>query len=168
MSFTIPSGIFQKYYDVVDELIDNEYIGSTCVLYFPKINVECSNCYFDSINHKSSNKYKTGGPISFDFGICPYCHGVGLIDDVETKDINARLYWNPHDWKKITNIVSPNASILMIGYQTDLSHLIRADYIKIHKNTDIKQLYQCVLEGQPHPHGFKKDRYYWTYLKIIS
>lgn len=58
--------------DMINEL------GKNFVVHYPPILTPCSNCFYDSINKRSSNRYRPGGPEVFPDGAeCPVCRGVG-------------------------------------------------------------------------------------------
>lgn len=165
MSFTIPSGIFQQYYDVVDELIDNSYTSKTCTIVFPPIIVDCNNCttvYFGGI---SKNVYENGGPAPFNLGNCPICGGNGKKELASTDTINLRVYYKTKDWVKVANINIPNADAQVIGYLTDLPKLRRAQRVEITDPSGIL-VWRCSLSGEPYLHGFG-NRYFVAFLKRI-
>lgn len=165
MSFTIPSGIFQHYYDVVDELIDNAYTSKTCTLVFPPLIVDCNNCtlvYFGGI---SKNVYENGGPAPFNIGSCPICGGNGKKEESVTDTINLRVYYRPKDWVTVANIKIPDADAQVIGYLSELPKFRRAQKIQITDPSEVL-VWTCELRGEPYLHGFG-NRYFVAFLKRI-
>lgn len=156
----IPNELFLLYRDWADELIDNENIGVNCTLYFNHKKQECPNCIFDSFNGKSSNKYKTGGPVEFTLGICPWCHGEGYFSEEYTEVIRLRTYWNKKDWKKFGNIEIPDGGAMIIGYLTDLPKLEKANYVSLVNEQQGYSKFDFNLSGAPILHGFTKNRYF--------
>lgn len=84
-NFTHLQNLYNKQMDM---LLASTGLTTKCELNFgiAKKNI-CPNCIYDPGLKKSSNKYKTGGPIPFALGqICPYCYGAGLNGE-EKKEI---------------------------------------------------------------------------------
>jgi hypothetical protein len=161
MAFSIPSGIFSLYYEVVDEFIDNPYIGESCTLVFPPKLVSCANCTTVNFGGVSKNVYAHGGPMPFNTGVCPLCGGNSIKEEDVTDTINLRIYYRTKDWIKVVGINFPQADAQIIGYLSDLPKLKRA--LKI----ILLSSWTCTLSGEPFPHGFGKDRYFVGFLKRV-
>lgn len=160
----IPSGIFNTYYNVVDELIDNNFIGKSCTIYYPPVSVSCDNCTTAHFGGISKNVYRSGGPAPFNRGSCPLCGGNGTKESETTATLRLRIYWSKKDWVKQGNIQVPEADVMIMGYSTDLSKILNMNYIKlINEQTLLDGNY--TLEGTPFYHGFGHNRYFVAYLK---
>lgn len=58
-----------------------------------------NNCVYDPISGKSSNRYKSGGPIPFPDGqTCPHCNGEGRVGDEQTEDVYLCVLWENKFW----------------------------------------------------------------------
>lgn len=161
----IPSGLKTIYNTFADTMIDNDMIGQTCTLYFPGKQIECPNCIFSGgFGGAGSNVYKTGGPAPFTYGNCPLCNGKGKKEVEVTASVRLRCYFNKKDWRSVSpNIQIPDATMMTIGYLTDLPNIKSCSYIEaVNKQTNyLKERYK--LAGEPHTHGFYKDRYFIAY-----
>jgi hypothetical protein len=163
MAITLPSDIWERYYEAADFFIDS--LGEPCTVYYPPIKTECSNCVISFFNGISTNVYRHGGPAPFSFGVCPLCGGNNLAEVETTASLQLRIYWQKRDWIKVAEIiVVPDAEVQVIGYLTDLSKLRQANFIKLVTNQkQIETKYE--LAGEPFFWGFKKDRYFVAFLK---
>lgn len=83
-NFAQLQSIYNKHMDL---LLAQDGLTTKCELNFGITNREiCPNCIYDPGLKKSSNKYKSGGPIPFTLGqLCPYCYGAGWSGE-ETKE----------------------------------------------------------------------------------
>lgn len=163
--FTIPSGIFQTYFDACDELINNANIGVDCELVYPPKRETCSCQGFYG---QSGSSYRSGG-IGTSFGSCTLCDNKGFKEVSQTESIRLRCYWTKKEWRKIVpSIQFPDADVMIIGYLTDLSKLNNADEIRMISNlkTDY-QIWKFSLAGECFPWGFGKSRYFVGYLKRV-
>jgi hypothetical protein len=164
MSLNIPSGMFNKYYEACDEFINNNFIGRSCTLVYPPINVACDH-NLNPEGFTAGNVYEHGGPAPFNFGICPDCGGSGYKQQSSTGTIRLRIYWSPKDWRRIAgNLVVPDAEAQVIGFTSDLANLQKAQYVLLigeQLNIEIRMQ----LAGEPFLHGFGKNRYFVAYLK---
>ena len=59
--FTLSDDIKSVVTDALDDLITE--LGKDCRLVYPPRFVPCGNCIYDPIAGKSSNHWKSGGPI---------------------------------------------------------------------------------------------------------
>ncbi len=158
----IPSGLKTLYNQYADALIDHDMTSSLCTLYYPSRRENCTNCVFTGGfgGGGSSSVYRTGGPAPFNFGNCPMCSGKGFRESEQTEDIRLRTYVSRKDWRTIVpNIQNPDATMMTIGYLTDLPKILKCAHIEImiHTSGYSKKLF--VLDGKPFPHGFYHDRY---------
>ena len=155
--------IFDKYNDFVDDFINSNF-GVDCILQYPPKELACINCIYDVKSKKSTNKYKTGGPISFTFGVCPWCNGRGSKQDIATDTIKLRVYWERKSWLKIgipLNI--PDGAVQAIGFLSDFPNIKKAQKIILNSTQSGYANWEYTLYGDPMPHGFKRNRYIITY-----
>lgn len=85
--------------DAIDDMI--AVWGKQCQLIFPQTGqVFCPNCVWDSMTRRSSNVYKSGGPVPFgQGGFCPVCGGKGVMPPpAKTKTITMIVRWNPGEF----------------------------------------------------------------------
>ena len=161
----LSSTIFDKYKEFADDFI-NDNFGVNCTLEYPPKELACINCIYDMKSRKSTNKYKTGGPIPFTFGVCPWCGGKGFKEDIVTETIKMRVYWDRGSWVKIgipLNI--PDGSVQSIGFLADFPKIKQAQKVILNSDQSGINVWEYSLYGEPVPHGFKRDKYiimYWT------
>ena len=87
----------------IDEIIRG--LGVNCRLIYKGSKWEpCPNCYVNPQTGKSTGTYKTGGPISFSTGVCPYCKSHGRVTTDTSEDIQMAVIW---DQKQFMNTVVP-------------------------------------------------------------
>lgn len=179
VDFEIPESIIDEHEWVADEFIDGPF-GKICLLEYPQIDSECPNCYFDLQTKRSTNIYKTGGPIPFEnYTTCPHCGGAGRSSVAPTTDsIRFRVYWKPGNWLDMSRgsqdstsnplISSPEADCRIIGYMTDLPKVERAAFILVQSGLQTTRRWRCVREGEARPHGFRGNRYFQQPLKRVG
>jgi len=167
--FDIASAIIDEYEWIADEFIDGEF-GCPCRLIFPSKWSECTNCKIDLKTGRSSNIYKSGGPISFqNHTLCPMCNGRGREELPQTEDIRLRVYWDPRSWIDIgVPIGNPDGTAMTIGYIANLPALERMDNIILHTDLINVRKYVMQREGEAVPHGLSKDRYFIQYMRRVS
>lgn len=163
--FTIPSGFFDRYYEMCDLFINDNHIGKQCTLYFPPVKSECNNCVVNHFGGISTNVYRNGGPAPFQ-GSCPVCGGNGYREEEVSASIRLRIYHEKKDWIKVSNILIPDAEVMVIGYATDLPNVRRANEIRlISEQAGVDQRYQ--LAAEPFLHGFGHNRYFMAFLRRV-
>jgi hypothetical protein len=168
--FEIPSSLIDEHEWVSDEFIDGPF-GKDCLLEFPQIDSECPNCFFDPISKRSTNIYKTGGPISFtDHTTCPHCGGAGRSAIApETEAIRLRVYWSAGKWGSMSPLMgNPEADCRVIGYTEHLPKFERAAFMLIQSGLQTTRRWRCVREGEARPHGFRGNRYFQQVLKRVG
>ena len=174
---TIPfSGIFANpafkniFTNAIDSLLTNNALTVPCQLIFQNTTFNsCPNCLYDTMSGKSTSIYKTGGPIVFNKGICPYCHGLGNIAADNTQTVNLMVIWDYKQWIGWHGV--PELTMTPFGHAQTLCSVSLLPAIKAAKNiildTDVqayvKHLFLRVSE--PNPIGFGKDSYIATMWK---
>lgn len=164
MTISIPSSFWNKYVEACDFFIDDDHIGRSCTLVYPPKRESCVNC-ITMVGSSTANVYRDGGPMPFRFGSCPMCGGSGYKEVETTDTIRLRIYWSRADWiRLVTNIVSDDAEVMVIGYISDLPKFRKADtYLLAKDNNEDK--YRTTKAGDATPWGFGKNRYFVAYLK---
>ena len=77
----INSDFKQLFTDALSALFYDDALTLPCTIYYGTTKYEdCSNCVYDPIGQKSSNKFQDGGPVPFPFGnICPVSQSRSLF-----------------------------------------------------------------------------------------
>jgi len=164
MTINIPNSIWDKYYEACDFFLDDNHIGRASTIVYPPKRVDCTNCV-TPVGSTTTNVYRHGGPMPFNFGSCPMCGGNGYKEEESTDSIRLRIYWSRADWIRIVNsIVAEDAEVMVIGYMADITTFRRASNILLaddNKEAD----YRATVVGKPTPWGFGRDRYFVGFLK---
>ena len=165
---SIPQALYDKYNEICDDFINLNF-GQTCRLLYPPKRTACENCVYDTITQRSSGVYKNGGPVSFSFGICPWCDGVGFKETENTDDIKMRVYWERRSWIKINIPINiPDGMIQTIGFMTDVPKIKQAQVVIINPNLSGIQTWSYTLSADPVPHGLgPSKRYFIAYWKRV-
>ena len=163
MTFNVDPSLWEKYYEIVDWMIDDNHIGNTCTLLYPPKRVACSSC--QQPVGGGSNVFQHGGSGPFNFPDCPMCGGSGYKNQVVTEDIKLRVYWRRKDWIRVGDSMHvDSADAQIIGYLSDLPKLKKASELLVCSHQSAEKI-KMKLSGKPVPHGFKKDRYFVAYLE---
>lgn len=158
------------YKSFIDELMRNGSLSLPCKLIYEGSSfTECSNCNLDPVSHKSSNTYKSGGPLLFSDGqICPYCRGLGGVyaEAYDTKDLLVLFdykYWINFNSK----IHSPDGMIQTISKLEDYAKLKTCN--KLIVDTSIQDYTESYFQrnSEPQPCGFGESSYFFTFWKKI-
>lgn len=130
--FSIDDEIKSIIQDGLDDLITE--LGKNCRLVYPSTKWEsCDNCIYDPIGQKSSNRWRSGGPISFPNGTaCPQCNGQGRRSVVVTEDITLLCELNPLKFVvpiRGVDIRVPNAFLQTKGFLTEANKIKKCDHL---------------------------------------
>ena len=100
----ISSNMKGLFKDAIDALLEDTALTLPCTLYYGVTRWEsCSNCTYDPIGKKSSNRYQDGGPVPFPFGgVCPVCNSVGKRPVITTDTLNLAVIFNYKDFLQIS------------------------------------------------------------------
>jgi hypothetical protein len=153
--------------DMIDALIEGHAVP--CLLEFSGTRfVSCINCIYSPATGKSSNKYLTGGPAPFSFGICPICHGAGKIEDPQTEPVQLAVLWNSKEWIVDVAVDTPDEYVQTLCEVSLLSTLKKANILTV--NTDIIGYTQNRFErdNEPQPCGLGQSSHIWTMWKRIA
>lgn len=166
MTFSLPSGLFNDYYRVCDELLSNEYTSELCTLVYPPKKVAC-DCP-TLANGGTNNVTNFGGPSSFFNNSCSTCGGQGYKEVANAENIRLRLDFDVKAWRREAESLDiADASVKVIGSIVNISKIQRANRIEIIIQEDGYGTQSYALAGSPNLHGFGKDRYFFAFLKKI-
>jgi hypothetical protein len=158
---------FKQYHkEMIDAVLISCSVPCRLIYSATRFN-ECANCYYDVIGGKSSNRYRSGGPIPFHHGVCPVCNGVGKIQNIETEDINLSPIWNSKDWYSIglTQVSMADISVQTMSKMVTYPKLVRATSIVINTSIEAYGMPEFVRVGRPEPCGFGGDYFVITSWK---
>jgi len=166
----ITNDLKNLYKSMIDELLRSGSLSLPCkLIYEASFFNKCLNCNYDPISNKSSNTYKSGGPLVFADGqICPYCRGLGGTYD-QAYDIRDLLvifdykYWVNFNSK----IHSPDGLIQTISKLEDYPKINTCN--KLIVDTNIQNYTESYYQrnSEPQPAGFGESSYFFTYWKKI-
>jgi hypothetical protein len=161
------------YTDGIDALLQDDAMTVPCTLIMQDTSrTDCPNCVRDNVTGKSSNKYTPGGPRPFYTGICPYCHGAGIITSDDEEEIYLIALWDYKDWVNWKG--SDERSRYPENYVQTMSKISTITKIKRAKelivNTDLEEYAQnrFTRDGSPQPCGWGQDSYIFTMWKRIQ
>lgn len=168
MTLNIPNSIWDKYKEACDYFIDG--LGSQCTLIYPPLKEDCNNCHGNTmIGGGSTSIYSKGNPAMFGGGICPACKNSGFIEREQTGTIQLRIYWSKKEWALVApGVQAPDADVMIIGYLNDLPSLRRSNEIILVSDKTKYNTWRFTVSVEPFPHGFKKDRYFISFLKRVG
>lgn len=167
INFKILQDLYNKH---INSLLASDGLTTECVLNYgiSKKNF-CPNCIFDVNLKKSSNKYKTGGPIPFVNGmICPHCNGIGYYGEIKSNQIYLAILWDYKKWiSPPLNISNPEGYIQTICHKSNLAKIRQAKDITVILN---RQLSNPVFElyEEPTPAGLGDNEYLFCMWKKIG
>lgn len=160
MAINVPESIFDKYYEVIDSTFD--IFGVICqlvsinkveeIIYNPNNNIPEKN---------SINAHRVRGG--------DYERQNKIIREIEVlTDIKLKVYWDQKSWIGVGgDIVVPDGSIQTIGFMSDLSKVLQAKALIVHKG--IKDYKEIRFErmGEHIPMGLRQNRYFGCMWKRI-
>lgn len=164
--FTIDSSIISLYQQGMNTIISQ--LGKDCVLIYPPKVTMCPNCIYDPNSKRSSNRYKTGGPIQFPNGaICPYCNGVGNISSPVEETVRMRIIYRPKDYRNFGIQVQDPSSLVKATCGIDyLPKIQQAAYLRLDSEVNGFVQYICEKVSAPKPHGMQHSKYVISYWQI--
>lgn len=167
-NFKYLQGLYKRE---IDSILAPDGLTTKCLLNYgtSKKNI-CINCIFDNNLKKSSNKYKSNGPVPFTDGmICPYCNGIGFYGESTSEEIYLAILWDNKKWvKPPINIVDPDNYIQTI---------CGIDYLyKIKQAKDLTVILSDILSNpiyelaqDPTPAGLGDNKYlFCTWKKVAN
>lgn len=163
------SSLQSIYNRQMDLLLASNGLTTKCQLNFGVTNKQlCPNCIYDPILKKSSNKYKSGGPLEFTLGmLCPYCNGIGVYGRENTETIYMAIIADNRKW------INPPINIAIADNM--IQSICSAKYASIIKQSkSMTVLYsttndnpQYTLYGDPNSTGLGDNNYIFCMWKNI-
>lgn len=148
--FTLTPSIKGIAQQAITDLISQ--LGKDCTLIWPPRATPCPDCLPDLIGKKSSNRWRTGGPVWFpDGSICPMCQGKGQLFEEKTKTIKMLCAWSPKDFflKVPFNIQVPDNQIQTKGFIADMPDVLQARRMRVESAVQPYIHYEFDLKTEP-------------------
>ena len=164
----ITSEMKTLFTNAIDALLEDDACMVPCTLIFGDTRwTDCSNCVFDAARNRSSNKYQAGGPILFNHGVCPYCHGVGGFPlAANTETVYLMPLWDYKEWIDWQGSSEKSRSaaglVQTISKMSTISNLKRAKEVIINTTIEKYTHHRFTRHGEPTPCGFGNDAYIFT------
>jgi len=134
----ITSDIMDTYHVALESLVKD--LSRPVIFHYSPTVSGCLNCFYDSINHRSSNRYDASNPfllgttyhIAFvDGQTCPVCKGVGKITTAQSGVYNCVVRWRnkPYEFAGINNGTDgltgniPNADVYIKTFVERMSNI---------------------------------------------
>jgi hypothetical protein len=135
----------------IEALLENTALTVPCEVTLAGTKyTQCVNCVFDAVSGKSSNRYKSGGPIPFTQGLCPYCNGVGRKQIVTTEDIYLMPIWDSKKWiLSNPNLKTADISVQTMSKLSSFALLNRASKIVIDTTNEALKTTDYTRVGDP-------------------
>ena len=157
--------------NAIKALLEDAALTVACTLYFGVTKYEdCTNCVYDPIGRKSSNRFHTGGPVSFrNGGVCPVCSGNGKKPVISTENLNLAVIYNYRDFLGVETPVNvPDGVIQTIAKKEITPKLYRAK--ELQPSITIKNYADARFEriSDPQPVGFGNDDFVFCNWKRIK
>ena len=145
------------YNNMISALLYDDSLTLPCVLYYGVTRYEdCSNCIYDVIGNKSSNKYQSGGPVPFPFGsICPMCNGRGKRGIESTENINLMVIWDNKQFVNTGTVNSASGDLVQtITFDENTPKLLRAKEVIIMSDKPSLGRQRFERHSSPEPCGW--------------
>lgn len=166
----ISTAFKQLFNDAIDEILSTTGLTVKCtIVYAGSKSTECPNCLYSPATGKSSGKYKTGGPISFTTGICPYCHGQGRTIDEQTEDFYFGVIWDSKQFIGKAGVNNTNNEYVQtISKLSTFDNIKKANYILIDTANEAYSRNKFQRVNEPYFAGFNDGDYIFTLWKRIE
>jgi hypothetical protein len=140
---------------MIEAVLADEALTVPCTLYYSGTKfTECPNCIFDSINKRSTNRYKSGGPVPFSNSVCPYCQGVGRKASISTEPMYLATIWDSKQWiLSNPNIKMADISVQTMSVVSTYDNLKRASKVQIDDTIKGYGIADFERVGDPEPLG---------------
>jgi hypothetical protein len=124
----------------------------------------CPNCYVNPQTGRSTNRYRPGGPVSFASGkVCPYCSGLGNIEEEQTETLYLALIYDQKQWLPMghdkTAQMGENYIQSLSKFSTTYMKLVRAKELIMDTSIEGYSRERYVRDGEPMPAGFGSSDY---------
>ncbi len=151
MALNLPASAFTKLNEAI--LLFNR----TCTVVYPEKREKCENCITNTLGGRSTNFFRSGGPLPFNRGTnCPLCGGEGFKNIETTESVELRIYYNKREFIDVDiNADVPNNVIQTVGYMDDYEKLTKAKELLIDVGKYNQGRYKRISE--PYNQGFKQN-----------
>ncbi len=130
--FTIDAATKATITDALDDIISE--FGKDCRLVYPARWVRCENCLWDAASGRSTNHWRSGGPLPFNGGPCPLCKGNGQKAQETSEVVRFKCEWDPRKFLYPVPGVDLRVRYSVCetkGYMTDLPRVTRCDHMVV-------------------------------------
>ena len=158
----INSDLKDLFNDAIKALLEDSGATIPCTLYYGITKWEsCTNCLYDPIGRKSSNRYQNGGPVPFPFGgVCPTCNGIGRRPLIQTETIYLAVIF---DYKQFLNmstpVNNPDGMIQTLGKKESTPRIKRAKEIQVATDIAAYADHRFQRMSEPEPVGFGNSEF---------
>ena len=139
--------------NAISSMLDSTACTVACTLKYGVTKYDsCSNCIYDPIGKKSSNRFINGGSIPFPFGtICPLCNGAGRRPVESSEVVHLMVIFDPKEFMDKGTINSPDGLIQTMAKKEMTPKLQRANQIVVSNDISgfFSHTYQRVAEPTP-------------------
>jgi hypothetical protein len=159
----------QLFVDAIDALLETTALTILCTLIYSGSKIsECPNCYLNQMKGKSSGKYKTGGPVSFNTGVCPVCFGDGKLINEQTEDVYLAVIRDSKQFIGKLPINNPNEHVQTISKLVTYDKIKKATKVIIDTENNNSSRNEFERVNEPNFVGFNSGDYIITTWKRIS
>jgi DnaJ-class molecular chaperone len=155
--------------DAIDALLENTALTTkTQLIYSGSKITSCDNCLINMMTGRSSNKYKSGGPIPFSTGTCPKCSGEGKLIDEQTEYLYLGVIRDSKKFVGNPPINNPNEHIQTVSKLSTYSKLKKANklIVDVDNTNESRNIFERAAE--PNFIGFNGGDYIITLWKRIG
>jgi hypothetical protein len=151
MTLNLPASAFTKLNEAI--LLFNR----TCTVVYPDKREKCENCIVNTLGGRSSNFYRTGGPIPFSRGTnCPLCGGEGFKYIETTGSVELRIYYDKKNFIDVGSGTDvPSNVIQTVGLMDDYEKLTKSKELLVDVGKHNQGRYKRISE--PYNQGFKQN-----------
>jgi hypothetical protein len=163
----ITQGFKDLHKNIIDALLEDTALTVACTLIYSATKpTECLNCIINNVSGKSSGRYKSGGPIPFTNGQCPYCYGAGKTVAESTDILYLMPIWDKSKWILDDPAIKvADISVQTMSKITTYADLARCSKIKIDNAIENLGTSEFTRLGVPHPIAFGASNHIITSWK---
>lgn len=144
MAKIVTPAIRKVYKDLIKQVVAD--LNKPIIVFLAPEAVDCPNCYWDTINRKSSGQFDVGfvapvvifgntiSPISFNRSRCPVCFGEGQLTSEVTRNLKALVKWNPSSAEDFETLPLGREGKPMVRIKvlrSDFNNIVNAKYFTI-------------------------------------
>ena len=147
----IPSGVFNKYAAIADEMLASTGFGVSCTLVYTD-EIEVISQSVPAIKQKKVKNLQQAAPPN------GFSRGSSKFKTVEnTESITLRVYWSEKDFKKFGGVQVPDGSVMTIGAYSDLPKVSRAKALLINTDKSGNVEWRFTRASEPTIHGLDNN-----------